>query len=53
MSTPTRTPGSELYPTWPATDFTHYSAAELNDFHDTDGFDVTLPASGDQTRVAA
>lgn len=46
-------PGSELYKTWPATDFTHYSAQELNDFHETDGFDVTLPVSGDKTRLVA
>lgn len=51
MTRPTLTPGTELYPTWPATDFTHYSAQELNDFHDTDGFAVTLPVSGDATAV--
>lgn len=49
MSALTHTPGSELYKTWPATDFTHYSAQELNDFHFTDGFDVVLPVSGDKT----
>lgn len=42
---------NETYPTWPATDFTHYSANELNDFHFTDGFDVALPVSGDATTV--
>ena len=42
-------PAPDLYRTRPATDFTHYSAAELNDFHATDGFDVTLPVSGDKT----
>lgn len=51
MSTQAHTPGTETYPTWPASDFTHYSAQELNDFHDTDGFAVTLPVSGDQTAV--
>lgn len=47
MTTQTPTP----YRTWPATDFSHYSAAELNDFHFTDGFDVELPVSGDKTAM--
>lgn len=51
MTTPTHIPGSELYPTWSASDFMHYSAFDLNYFVFTNGLDVALPVNGDQTRL--